>query len=104
MAEIRWTREAVYWFKEIHQYIAADNPVAAQKVARSIYEKVQILRRLPEIGHRYERYPDLNVRILLYGHYRIAYLIKENGSIDILGIFHGALDIDRYLSGGAGAE
>ena len=103
MAEIRLTREAVYWLKEIHQYIAAENPVAAQKVVRSIYEKVQILRRLPQVGYRYERYPDLNVRILLYGHYRIAYLIKENDSIDILGIFHGALDIDRYLRGGPGA-
>jgi plasmid stabilization system protein ParE len=77
--------------------------VAAQKVVRSIYEKIQILRRLPQIGHCYERYLDLNVRILLYGHYRIAYLIKENGSIDILGIFHGVLDVDRYLSGGPGA-
>lgn len=103
MAEIRWTQEAIYWLKEIHQYIAADNPVAAQRVAQSIYEKVQILRRLPEMGYRYQRYPDLNVRILLYGHYRIAYWIQDNGGIDILGIFHGALDIDRYLSGGSGA-
>lgn len=100
MAEIRWTREAVYWLKEIHQYIAVDNPHAAKRVVEDICQKVQVLRRLPEIGYRYERYPDLNVRILLYGHYRIAYLIKEDGSIDILGIFHGALDIDRYLSGG----
>ncbi len=34
---------------------------------------------------------------LLYGHYRVAYLIKEDQTIDILGVFHGALDIDRYL-------
>jgi toxin ParE1/3/4 len=33
---------------------------------------------------------------LLYGHYRIAYLIKDDGNIDILGVFHGALDIGRY--------
>jgi toxin ParE1/3/4 len=37
------------------------------------------------------------VRILLYEHYRITYLIKLDGNIDILGVFHGALDIDRYL-------
>ncbi|MBI5506369.1 MAG: type II toxin-antitoxin system RelE/ParE family toxin, partial [Deltaproteobacteria bacterium] len=30
------------------------------------------------------------------GHYRIAYLIKPDGSIDILGVFHGALDIERF--------
>jgi plasmid stabilization system protein ParE len=37
-------------------------------------------------------------RILLYGHYRIAYLIKSADEIDVLGVFHGALDIDRYLT------
>jgi len=34
---------------------------------------------------------------LLYGHYRIAYLIKDKNNIDILGVFHGALAIERYL-------
>ena len=28
------------------------------------------------------------------GHYRIGYLI--NGNIDILGVFHGSLDITKY--------
>ena len=33
----------------------------------------------------------------LYEHYRIAYLVKPGGNIEILGVFHGALDIDRYF-------
>jgi plasmid stabilization system protein ParE len=37
-----------------------------------------------------------HVRVLLYGHYRIAYLVKDGGDIDILGVFHGALDINKY--------
>jgi toxin ParE1/3/4 len=37
------------------------------------------------------------VRVLLYGHYRIAYVVKPAGDVDILGVFHGALDIERYL-------
>lgn len=28
---------------------------------------------------------------------RIAYLIKSDGNIDILGIFHGELDIENLL-------
>jgi plasmid stabilization system protein ParE len=41
--------------------------------------------------------PPLRVTsALLYGHYRIAYLVKDDGNIDILGVFHGALDIARY--------
>jgi toxin ParE1/3/4 len=38
-----------------------------------------------------------HIRILLYGHYRIAYLLKPDDNIDILGVFHGALDLERYL-------
>jgi len=49
----------------------------------------------PEIGFRYPS-SHRHVRIVLYGHYRIAYLIKDNGDIDILGVFHGSLDISRY--------
>ncbi len=69
---------------------------AAAEVMNGIYESAQQLTEFPELGYRYHGSRD-QVRILLYGHYRIAYLIKTDGNIDILGVFHGALDIDRYL-------
>jgi toxin ParE1/3/4 len=37
-----------------------------------------------------------HVRVLLYGHYRIAYVVKDSDNVDILGVFHGALDISKY--------
>lgn len=97
MAEIRWTNEAEVWLNDIFEYIASDNPTAAGKVVEGIYERVQILREHPRIGYRYEGVADREVRILLYGHYRIVYLLKQDGNIDILGVFHGALDLRRYL-------
>ena len=97
MAKIRWTYEAVNWLGEIHKYIAQDSPSSAAKVTSGIYEKVQMLVSFPELGHIYKSESEGDIRILLYGHYRIAYLIKENETIEILGIFHGALDIERYL-------
>lgn len=97
MARINWTREAEYWLKDIHDYISEDNPRAANRVIEEIYKRVQELIRFPEIGYQYEAVPDRDVRILLYGHYRIAYLVRPEGDIDILGVFHGALDISRYL-------
>ena len=36
-------------------------------------------------------------REILYGHYRIAYLLKTEQRVEILGIFHGAMEIERYL-------
>ncbi len=96
MAEIRWSHEAAQWLKEIYEYIAQDNPTAARKVVSGIYEKAQLLSDFPEIGYKYREEPEGEIRILLYGHYRIAYLITD-GPIDILGVFHGALQIERYL-------
>jgi toxin ParE1/3/4 len=98
MAEINWTAEAERWLRDIYDCIAEDNPEAASPVVEGIYEKVQLLRQFPELGHRYERLPHQHLRILLYGHYRPAYLIiMPDGNIGILGVFHGALDINRYL-------
>jgi len=97
MVKIRWTNESEKWLKDIHDYIAQDKPLAARNVISEIYKKVQILCEFPEIGYKYRSEPEGDIRILLYGHYRIAYLIRSKEQIDILGIFHGALDIERYL-------
>jgi plasmid stabilization system protein ParE len=95
MAEITWTEEAQHWIEDIFEYIATDNPAAAARTVQGIYERAQVLATFPEIGHRYLA-SSRDVRILLYGHYRIAYLVKEDGNIDVLGVFHGSLDITRY--------
>lgn len=97
MAEIRWTGEAQAWLKDIFDYIAADDSDAAARTVVGIYTKANLLKHYPEIGYKYEAAGQRDVRILLYGHYRIAYLIKSNDNIDILGVFHGALNIERYL-------
>ena len=96
MAEIRWIEETLKWLLNINEYIAEDNPIAAQKVVDEIYKRIQILELFPEIGYKYRDEPDGQVRILLYGHYRIAYFIRKD-SIEILGIFHGSMEIDRLI-------
>ena len=97
MAEINWTQEAETWLRDIYDYIAADNPDAAVRTVNEIYDKAQLLKQHPELGYKYQTKPPRHVRILLHNHYRIAYLEKPDGNIDILGVFHGALDIERYL-------
>ena len=97
MAKINWTFEAELWLKDIHDFIAKDNPNAATRVVSGIYKKAQVLKSFPGIGYKYRGEPEGDIRILLYGHYRIAYLIKNKDNINILGVFHGSLDIERYL-------
>ena len=98
MAQIAWTLEAVRWLDEIHDYIAKDSPKAALTVITGIYDKIQLLRDHPRLGQRYEPVVDREVRQLLYGHYRIAYLLKSEDRVEILGIFRSSMEIERYLS------
>ncbi|HZZ29855.1 MAG TPA: type II toxin-antitoxin system RelE/ParE family toxin [Pirellulales bacterium] len=46
MGQINWTHEAERWLREIHDYIAQDNPSAAKRTAYGIYHKVQLLKLL----------------------------------------------------------
>jgi toxin ParE1/3/4 len=95
VATVTWTLEAERWLRDIHEFIAADNPRAAAETVQGIYERAQLLREFPQMGYRYEA-SEREVRILLYGHYRITYLLSEPDRVEILGVFHGALDLDRY--------
>ncbi len=78
MVEVRWTEEAERWLRDIHDYIALDNPFAAKKVISGIFEKAQILTEFPEIGHKYRNEKEGEIRILLYGHYRIPTFVEKN--------------------------
>lgn len=98
MAELKWSAEALDWLEDIHRYIAQDNPTAAAKVMDGLVAKAELLVTFPDIGSRLRSVPEGEVRMVLYGHYRIAYLYRGDADVvEILGVFHGALDIDRYL-------
>jgi toxin ParE1/3/4 len=98
MARLIWTQEAEQWLRDIFDYIAQDNPNAAARVVQGIYDKAQVLTVFPEIGYRYRIVDEGEIRVLLYGHYRIAYLCHVDADcVEVLGVFHGALDIDRYM-------
>ena len=98
MAELKWSLEALDWLEDIQRYIAQDNPQAAAKVIDGILLKADMLTTYSDISTRLRTVPEGDVRMILYGHYRIAYLCRNDSDvIEILGVFHGALDIDRYI-------
>ena len=98
MVRLNWTDEAKYCLKNIHDYIALDNPKAAKNVVKKIREKAQILKTFPEIGGIYQNLGRKDVRVIYYTHYRIAYLIFDPQRIDILGVFHGAMELKNYIT------
>ena len=96
MAQVVWTDEARRWLQDIYDDIAADNEAAADRTVLAIHKRAETLLAFPEIGYRYRERPE--VRVLLYGHYRIAYMIAATRDVQVLGVFHGALDMGRYLA------
>ncbi len=103
MGEISWTAEAERWMRDIHDYIALDSPAAARRVVEGIYPKAQLLSRCwpgptsPSASLK----SATSIMALLAGifasSYMATYLVRADGLIEILGVFHGALDIERYL-------
>ncbi len=97
MAAVIWTQEAIDRLRDVHEYISRDSATAADSVVDAIFMKANLLASHPRLGQRYELISDREVREVIYGHYRIPYLIVDETRIEILGVFHGAMGIDRYL-------
>ncbi|TAJ95066.1 MAG: type II toxin-antitoxin system RelE/ParE family toxin [Gammaproteobacteria bacterium] len=95
--QVRWTRPALSDLAEIHDYIAADNPVAARAAIRRIRQAANTLGKHPTLG-RTGRVPD--TRELVSGRlpYVIAYRIAEH-EVDILAVIHGARRWPDFLPG-----
>lgn len=97
MVKVLWTSESKKWLGEIFDYIASDSPVNAKEVIYNIIERADVLRDFPSIGQRLLDWPDYEIRMILYGHYRVVYRIISEQRIDILGVYHNALDLKRHL-------
>jgi toxin ParE1/3/4 len=73
---------------EIREYIARDDPDAADRVIREIFEAIRALVPLPHQGHRR---PDLSsrpLRFITVYDYLIAYAPDEK-PIWVIGVLHG---------------
>lgn len=80
--------EALADLEEIWEFIAADNPDAADRVLEEIYEAIRGLIRFPQQGHRRS---DLTSRPLSFQHVRdflIAYAPDEKPLV-VLAVLHG---------------
>ena len=98
MAKVVWTAEAEQWLRRIHDYIALEKPAAAFEVVSSLYRRAEILASFPDVGHAWTSPSGREVRILLWSHYRIVYVPKLPEEVRIVGVFHGAMELKRYLS------
>lgn len=97
MVPIEWSIEAERGLSDIHAYIAEHNPAAADRTIRGILKRADQLARFPQLGPPLAGYEARGLRQLVYGHYRIIYRLDEADNVYIVGVFHGAMDFERYL-------
>lgn len=86
--KIIWSPLAVDRVAEISEYIAFDNPAAAQKWVEEVFEKVKTLQKSPKMGRTVPEVERDEIREILYGNYRIIYHFSVQ-KISILTVRHG---------------
>ena len=84
---LRWTRQAFADVQAAHDFIAEDNPDAAEAVKAKIEQAVEVLRKFPEVG-RHGRVPGTRELVIMGTSYLVAYAVDKN-EVHVLAVLHG---------------
>jgi len=84
---ILWSPLAIDRISEIAEYIARDNPTAAEDWIHTIFAKVDQLSGFPESGRIVPEINNQKIRELIHGNYRIIYRIDEK-RLSVLTVRH----------------
>jgi toxin ParE1/3/4 len=88
---VDFTELAAADLEDISNFIAIDNPAAAARVCRQLYEAALSLGENPFLGRVTPEYKDETIRDLVRGNYRIVYIVHVNEErLEILRFWHGA--------------
>ena len=91
---LTWAPAARLDLKDLAAYIAEDDPIAARRFVRSVFQLVERLIDFPESGRIVPEFNDAQVRELLRRPCRIVYRIKpEERIIEIVRVWHAARGI-----------
>jgi toxin ParE1/3/4 len=89
--EIRWSLPAAEDLERICEWIERDNPDAARRVARTIYDGCARLKDFPNLGRASLRMAGRRELAFPPFPYIVVYQVSPN-AIEIARIFHGAQD------------
>lgn len=86
-----WTQTAAEDLRGIAEFIAAENPDAARRLAQAVLAKIESLSRLPNIGRIVPEKEDPTVREVILSPYRIIYqLDQDHKAIHVARVWHAA--------------
>ena len=98
MALIRWTEKSLLHLEQIHGWISRDSALQAGRIVEQIWQRTQVLSDFPRSGHFWKAEGDAEVRLLFYGHHKVAYRFDPSAdTVDVLGVFHGRMEFERHF-------
>jgi plasmid stabilization system protein ParE len=92
-----WTDRAKARLRQIHAYVAQDQPPNADRIVDQLTCRVAQLAELPRSGRMVEKYQREDLRELIESPYRIVYLILID-RIDIVTVRDTRRVLPRRLS------
>ena len=84
---VNWTDFAKARLHKIHQYIAEDSPMVADKTIKRLTERSIQIANFPQTGRKVPEFKHPDIREILERPYRIIYRILPN-RIDVLTVIH----------------
>ncbi len=87
--QIHWEDEALDDLRQLVEYIAQDDSTAARRMGMAVVDKVETLRRQPQIGRRYAPITEAEIREVPVPPYRIFYRV-ETDHVGVVAVWHSA--------------
>ena len=85
---VRWLRKALANLEAEADYIAQDNPAAANRIVQSVLHAVSLLRKNPALG-RSGRVAGTRELVVSGTPYIVPYRVRGD-TVEILRVFHGS--------------
>jgi toxin ParE1/3/4 len=96
MARLTWTEPALLDLDEIAEYIALDNPLAASRYVKKVFDRIERLAAHPNSGKRPAELPRTSYREVVVAPCRIFYRV-ENDTVYILYVMRSERLLRTFL-------
>ncbi|MCA1746340.1 MAG: type II toxin-antitoxin system RelE/ParE family toxin, partial [Bacteroidales bacterium] len=93
-----WTDNALKDLDEIGEYISNDSVRYAEKTVEDLFFSTEILESHPKAGPVVPELPNISIRQLIVGNFRIVYEIISKSRIDVLTVHRTSRLIENTMN------
>jgi addiction module RelE/StbE family toxin len=86
---VHWTNKALDHLLAIHQYVAQNSEIYADRLVDRLTRRSEQIGLFPESGRMVPEYKRVDIREVIERPYRIIYRVKED-QVDVLSVVHTA--------------